>query len=101
MTASVSRDEAPVKESGQPAAAYDEAIVPLGYDHPTGLPSGVEHDHLGTRPTELPGGGQARQPRAHDRDRHVHPRAAAVARAISASVSTSNGSSFKDGVRSS
>src|SRR6266550_5032382 len=83
------------------AAFDDEAVVPLGYDHPTGLPSCVEHDHLGTRPTELPGGGQTRQPRAHDRDRHIHPRAAAVARAISASVSTSNGSSFKDGVRSS
>src|ERR1041384_6115619 len=83
-------------------ASFDnETVVPLGDDHAAGPPSRVEHDHLGTRPTELPGGGQACQPRAHDRDRHVHPRAAAAARAMSARAPTSSGSSFKDVVRSS
>src|SRR5438093_262709 len=102
MTASASSDEPPVKESRQPRAAFDdEAVVPVGDDHAAGLASRVEHDHVGTRPTELPRSGQAREPRAHDRDRHVHPRAAAVARAISARAPTRSGSSFKDAVRSS
>src|SRR2546426_2406642 len=83
------------------AAFDDEAVVPVGDDHAAGLASRFKHDHVDTRATERPGGGQARQPRAHDRDRHVHPRAAAVARAISARAPTRSGSSFKEAVRSS
>src|SRR5438093_10011180 len=83
------------------AAFHDESVASLGDDRPAGVPSRVEHDHVGTRLVELPGGGQARQPRAHHGDGHDHPRAAAVWCTISASPPTSSGSSFKEVVRSS
>src|SRR5947208_3158249 len=82
-------------------AFHDEPVTPLGDDHPAGLPSRVEHDHVGPRMIQLPAGGQARQPGTHDSHRHVQPRPVAVLRAISASAPTSSGSSFKDVVRSS
>src|SRR2546428_384351 len=83
------------------AAFHDEAFTPLSDDHPAGLPSPVEDDHFDTRLIHFPGRGQARPPRAHAGDRHGHPRAAAVLRAISASALTSSASSFKEVVRSS
>src|SRR5213593_1676003 len=82
------------------AALHDEPVTPLGDEHAAGTPPGIEDNHLGPRPLELPRGGQPRQPCPHHRDRHTHPRAAVVSCAISASAPMSRGSSFKDLVRS-
>src|SRR2546428_8749109 len=102
--ADLARQVLDVRLGGEEAVGpplHDEPVTPLGDDHPAGLPSRVEHDHVGPRVIQLPAGGQARQPGTHDSHRHVQPRAAAVSRTISASAPTSSGSSFKDVVRSS
>src|SRR2546426_4572221 len=102
--AALARQVLDVRLGGEEAVGpplHDEPVTPLGDDHPAGLPSRVEHDHVGTCVIQLPAGGQARQPGTHDGHRHVQPRPVAVLRAISARAPTSSGSSFKDVVRSS
>src|SRR3989442_5318017 len=104
IDADLARQVLDVRLGGEEAVGpplHDDPVTPLGDDHPAGLPSRVEHDHVGPRVIQLPAGGQARQPGTHDSHRHVQPPAPAASRTISASAPTSSGSSFKDVVRSS
>src|SRR5437762_31427 len=82
-------------------ALHEEAVTPLGQHDAASASLALEHDHVRSRPRQLPRGRQTGESGADDDARQTHARSAAVRRARSASAATSRALSFNESVRSS